>query len=63
MNKFDAITGLIYVPYIKHWCVFFSDIKNKTFSLLDSLGNNSEKESQYFERWKLVLMKGYLRYK
>ncbi|CAF0843751.1 unnamed protein product [Brachionus calyciflorus] len=52
MNKFEAITGLIYVPEIKHWCFFFADIKKKTFSLLDSLGKNSKKESHYYERWK-----------
>lgn len=44
------ISGLIYDPQRFHWCLFFVDVKNQSFSFLDSLG--SDNENVYFEKWK-----------
>ncbi|RMZ94333.1 hypothetical protein BpHYR1_031159 [Brachionus plicatilis] len=44
------IAGLVYDPLRHHWCLFFVDVKNQSFSFLDSLG--AENDNIYFEKWK-----------
>ncbi|CAF0933384.1 unnamed protein product, partial [Brachionus calyciflorus] len=50
LSAYSSIFGLIFIPSIKHWCLFYVDLREQTFSLLDSL-KASDREKSYFERW------------
>ncbi|RNA02438.1 hypothetical protein BpHYR1_041414 [Brachionus plicatilis] len=49
LNSYSMIAGLVYDPLCHHWCLFFVDVKNQSFSFLDSLG--AENDNIYFEKF------------